>query len=57
MFLSARFITAFTALAVASPAMSQDHPLIGHLEGATPAGYQENEYDETNITHISQVRR
>lgn len=30
-------------------AHAQDHPLIGHLEGASPAGFSVAEFDETNI--------
>lgn len=44
-----RMMTALAPLVAAAPALAQDHPLIGHLEGATPAGYQEVEFDETNI--------
>ena len=41
---------ALAALVLAiGPAHAQDHPLIGHLEGSTPMGYAETEFDETNI--------
>ncbi len=36
-------------LALPTLASAQDHPLIGHLEGASPAGFSVSEFDETNI--------
>lgn len=44
-----RTATVAALLLAIGPAQAQDHPLIGHLDGSTPAGYAENEFDETNI--------
>lgn len=49
MTLNFRMIAALATWILAVPAIAKDHPLIGHIEGATPAGYSEVEFDETNI--------
>ncbi|MET3927630.1 OmpA family protein [Devosia sp. 2618] len=36
-------------LMLATPAVAQDHPLVGHFEGSTQLGYQEAEFDEVHL--------
>lgn len=46
---SIRLTTLAALMLTTCVAHAKDHPLIGHIEGSTPAGYAENEFDETNI--------
>lgn len=42
-------LTAGVLLISAGLATAQDHPLLGHIEGSTPKGYLETEYDEARL--------
>jgi OOP family OmpA-OmpF porin len=44
-----RIMAVLAPLLATVPALAKDHPLIGHLEGSTPAGYAVADFDETNI--------